>query len=81
MLGIIYSWGDNMVVGIMGAMLEEVESIKRLLEEEQIIEFGGRQYITGKLDNVAVVLAFSRWGKVAAAITATTMITEFSVEK
>lgn len=61
-------------------MPEEVVAIKNLLTDVQTIELGSRQYFVGQIDNFEVVLTFSRWGKVAAAITATTLVTEFKVD-
>lgn len=67
------------VIGIMGAMPEEINSITELLTEEQEVQIGGRTYYTGLLNGIETVVVFSRWGKVAAATTVTTLILEFKI--
>ena len=42
---------------------------------------GGREYTVGTIHNKKVVVVFSRWGKVAAASTATTLIDVFHVNQ
>lgn len=69
-----------MKIGIMGAMLEEVAAIKSKLDITQVEIIGQREYIMGKLHDTDVVLVFSRWGKVAASSTATTLIAKYSVD-
>lgn len=69
-----------MKIGILGAMLEEISSIKQLMTIESEIQIGDRVYIEGKIQAFDVVLTFSRWGKVAAASTATTLIHRFHVD-
>jgi len=68
-----------MVIGIIGAMQEEIklltESMK--IKETQII--GMREYYIGELFGKDVVLVFSKCGKVAAATTVTTLIEIFKV--
>jgi len=67
------------IIGIMGAMPEEIISIAELLTEKQEFIIGERAYYTGLLDNIQTVVVFSRWGKVAAATTVTTLILEFKI--
>ena len=61
-------------------MPEEIDAIKSQLHitDEKII--ANRIFYTGKLNNIDIVLVFSRWGKVASAITATSLITEFKID-
>lgn len=66
------------VVGIMGAMPEEIDAVKHLLQDEVVITKGSRDYHCGKLNGVEVVV-FSRWGKVAAATTVSTLINVFGI--
>lgn len=68
-------------VGILGAMYEEVFSIKQLMVVERETQIGGRNYIEGKINSTEVVLTFSRWGKVAASSTVTTLIVKFNVDQ
>jgi len=70
-----------MRIGIMGAMPEEVDSIRAQMLDVSMTEHGGRQYHLGQLNGIEVVLAFSRWGKVAASATATSLITEFEIDQ
>lgn len=60
-------------------MPEEIEGIKVLLTEATSTIIGKRRYISGTLNGVKTVLVFSRWGKVAASATATTLINVFNV--
>lgn len=67
------------ITGILGAMPEEVEGILTLLSERRDETIGMRQYSTGIIHGKRVVIAFSRWGKVAAAATVTTMIQRYGI--
>src|SRR3990167_6627014 len=69
-----------MKVGILGAMREEVESIKQLMVISGETHVGNREYIEGQINSIDVVLTFSRWGKVAASCTAATLIHKFNVD-
>ncbi len=63
----------------MGAMPEEIAGIADILTNRKQSEHGGRTYYSGQLYGNDVVLVFSRWGKVAAATTVTTLILEFKI--
>ena len=67
------------LIGIMSAMPEEVDGIINLLSDREEFQRGMRTYHKGRIDNVPVVVVFSRWGKVAAATTVTALITEFKI--
>lgn len=67
------------IVGIMGAMREEVEAVISLIENCEEQRSGMRVYYTGTINGIKTVLVFSRWGKVAAATTVTTLITGFNI--
>lgn len=71
-----------MRIGIVGAMLEEVVSLSHLLERGTIKreKYAGREYTSGFLHGVEIVLVYSRIGKVAVASTVTTLIQSFSVD-
>ncbi len=69
----------NSILGIMGAMPEEIKGIADLLENRQEVILGQRTYYTGSLKGKSVVVVFSRWGKVAAATTVTTLILQFGI--
>jgi len=70
-----------MLLGLMGAMPEEMDKIIGAITNKEIIECGSRLYYKGQLYGQDVVAVFSRWGKVAAATTATNMILEFKVDR
>ena len=68
-----------MKIGILGAMPEEVSSIKEIMNITKESVIAGRIYYEGQINNIKVVLTFSRWGKVASATTTTTLINSFNV--
>lgn len=70
-----------MKIGIMGAMHEEIASVKASMANLQEEQHGDRTYYTGTIHGHCVVLTFSRWGKVASAITATTLVTLFHIDQ
>ena len=69
------------VIGIMGAMPEEIDGIIHLLTDVTQDVYGMRTYYSGFANGQKYVVVFSRWGKVAAATTVTTLIHEFGVNK
>ncbi len=69
-----------MTVGIIGALTEEVARIVDHLEAATITEAVGRRFHHGEIRGREVTVVESRIGKVAAAVTATTLIREFDVE-
>jgi adenosylhomocysteine nucleosidase len=66
-------------IGIMGAMPEEIEGVVALLSDCVATSMGKRTYFSGQINGIETVVVFSRWGKVAAATTATTLIHEFNI--
>lgn len=70
-----------MKIGIMGAMPQEIEIIREQMSNISEVVHGNRQYYCGKINEIDVVLVFSRCGKVAAATTATSLVTEFKVDQ
>ncbi|MDR1169988.1 MAG: 5'-methylthioadenosine/adenosylhomocysteine nucleosidase [Prevotellaceae bacterium] len=68
-------------IGVMGAMPEEVNGIIQLLTDSEEVRLGMRTYYTGQLNGVPIVVVFSRWGKVAAATTVSTLILHFNVSE
>lgn len=69
-----------MPIGILGAMPEEVNILKEDMTDVVSERIASREYYTGMLYGVKTTLVFSRWGKVAATIAATTLITKFNVD-
>lgn len=67
------------VIGIMGAMPEEIDGVIQLLNNRQETIFGQRKYYSGSIKGIPTIVVFSRWGKVAAATTITTLIDVFNI--
>ena len=66
-------------IGILGAMPQEIDEVKALLTEKTIVKIANREFVVGKIGAIRCVVAFSKWGKVAATITATLLVQEFGV--
>ena len=60
-------------------MAEEIDEVKALLTNKTVVKIANREFVVGKINGIACVVAFSKWGKVAATITATLLIQEFGV--
>lgn len=65
------------MIGIIGAMEEEVEILKSSIENRETIQIAHVIFYKGNIEDKQVVLAQSGIGKVNAAITATLLINEF----
>jgi adenosylhomocysteine nucleosidase len=65
----------------MGAMPEEIAGVLELMTDVTEHQIGMRTYHEGKINNTKVVLVFSRWGKVAAASTVTSLINLFNIKQ
>ena len=66
-------------IGIMGAMSEEIGDVLSLLSGYEEKTMGMRTYYFGKINDIEVVVVFSRWGKVAAATTVSALIHQFGI--
>lgn len=69
------------MIGIMGAMPEEIDSIVEQMQHVQQHNAGMRTYYGGTLFGREAVVVFSRWGKVAAATTALHLIHQYNVKQ
>jgi len=67
-------------VGVIGAMAEEVERLHHHLGAETVTEDAGRTYRHGQLGDQRVTVVQSRIGKVAAALTAASLIRDHHVD-
>ncbi|BDY12329.1 5'-methylthioadenosine/adenosylhomocysteine nucleosidase [Hydrogenimonas cancrithermarum] len=70
-----------MVVGVMGAMPEEIDPILKRLENVKKHEVADNVYYTAFYGSLDLVVAYSKIGKVFSALTAATMIEKFGVQK
>jgi len=66
------------MIAIISAMQEEIQTLLNELKNTKVTEIGMRKYYTGTLFDKNVVLAFSRWGKVASAVTTTQLINDYN---
>ena len=66
------------MIGIIGAMDIEVESIKSLLTDTKTEAISGVNFVLGKYENVDVVVAKCGVGKVFAALCAEAMILKYN---
>ena len=69
-----------MAIGIVGAMPNEIALLSKDLKNVRHETRGMRDYHRGALYGRDITLVFSRWGKVAAASTVTTLIETFGVD-
>src|SRR5471030_2252762 len=68
-----------MRLGIISALAEEQHGLIEALESPYKLVHGMREYTGGKLWEIDAVCVLSRIGKVAAAMTATTLVEKFGV--
>jgi len=68
-------------LAIISAMEEENAALVESMQIESETSIAERIYYSGTLWNQKVVVVFSRWGKVAAAATAVTLIERFNVQQ
>lgn len=69
-----------MVIGIIGAMQEEIKLLTESMDIKETKTIGMRDYYLGKLFGKEAVLVFSKCGKVASASAVTTLIEIFKVD-
>lgn len=69
-----------MLIGVMGAMQEEVELFNHSLGDAEPVSVHNRIFHRGSIGNHQVVSVFSGWGKVASAATAAVLISKFDVD-
>ena len=68
-----------MTIGILAAMEQEISLVCEMIENPVRTQLGGRTFYRGQLNGIDCVACFSKWGKVAAAITTTLMIERFHI--
>ncbi len=67
-------------LAIMGAMEEEITPLLEYFTDIKKNEFADNTYYEAKLNNLDVVIAYSKIGKVFSTLTATTMIEKFGCD-
>ncbi|MGP1450057.1 MAG: 5'-methylthioadenosine/adenosylhomocysteine nucleosidase [Wolinella sp.] len=70
-----------MRVAILGAMTEEVTPLLESLGEHEVVEFAGNRYYLAHYHGLELVIAYSKIGKVNAALTASSIIMHFGCER
>lgn len=70
-----------MLTGILAPMPEEIDLIISTMKVESVYESGRRKYYKGKFGGKECVVALSRIGKVASAVTAAVMIEHFKIDQ
>jgi adenosylhomocysteine nucleosidase len=68
------------IIGILGAIPQEVNGIITQLKNRSEHKIGNRTYYQGYINDQKVVVVYSRIGKVAAAATVATLLLEFKVD-
>lgn len=71
---------DEFIIGIIGAMEEEVETLYSSMEEKNIVKYADWTLYTGKLEGKEVVIVRSGIGKVNMAACAQVLISVFGVK-
>ncbi|MDR3346435.1 MAG: 5'-methylthioadenosine/adenosylhomocysteine nucleosidase [Campylobacteraceae bacterium] len=70
-----------MKIAIMGAMVEEITPLLQRFGTYETREFANNKFYTLKYKNLDVVVAYSKIGKVNAALTASILINKFGAQK
>ena len=65
---------------LLSAMPEEIAALRAGLSSFELESGAGREFVIGSLGIQPVVLAFSRWGKVAAATTAAHALSRYPIQ-
>ncbi|HEY0821131.1 MAG TPA: 5'-methylthioadenosine/adenosylhomocysteine nucleosidase [Rhizobacter sp.] len=68
-------------IAIVGAMHQELEALLAAMPDERPVQRAGREFWLGHLAGHEVVVVLSRIGKVAAATTATLLLSDFEVSR
>lgn len=71
---------DFVMIGIIGALADEIKAIAAMLENKHLTVSGGLEFTVGTLEGQEVALTVCGMGKVFAAMAAQTMINEFAPE-
>jgi len=72
--------GEVKMIGIIGAMEEEVSSLKQKMKVETVMQSASMEFVQGILEGKEVVIVRSGIGKVNAAVCTQILVDEFQVE-
>ena len=70
-----------MRIAILGAMSEEIEFLLKAVGDYQKIDYARNSFYKAQCGNHELVIAYSKIGKVNAALTATILVEKFGCEK
>ena len=70
-----------MKIAIMGAMPEEISPLLEKMDHYKKVEYARNSYYLAEYKGMELVIAYSKIGKVFAALTATTMIEKFGAKQ
>jgi adenosylhomocysteine/aminodeoxyfutalosine nucleosidase len=70
-----------MKIGIIGAMVEEIQPILDHLKDYKIVEEAENKFYLATYKNHELIIVYSKIGKVFSSLTATTLVLKFGVEK
>ena len=70
-----------MTIGIIGAMVEEITPIVEKVNVLEEVDYGNNRYFKATFEDLDLVIAYSKIGKVNSALTTATMIEVFNCEK
>ena len=70
-----------MIIGIIGAMVEEITPILEKVNVVEEVDYGHNKYFKATFENLDLVIAYSKIGKVNSTLTTATMIEVFNCEK
>ena len=69
-----------MTIGLLGAMIEEIEPLLKYFDKYESVEYADNIFYTARYKDHDIVIAYSKIGKVYASLTATIMIERFKAE-
>lgn len=69
-----------MKIAILGAMVEEIEPLLEFFKDYKEVKYANNRYYEAKYKNLDLVIAYSKIGKINAALTAATVIEKFGAD-
>ena len=70
-----------MIIGIMGAMAEEIEPLLKMVESFEKIEHANNVFYKAIYKNFTLIIVYIKIGKVNSTLTATVLVEKFGIEK